>query len=60
MRRMLISLVFLAVATKSMTFFGFPCSADEQVCRSWEGAQPGSSPRWAMEIFHTIDIMLSA
>jgi len=25
----------------------FPVSANEQVCRSWEGAQPGSQPKLA-------------
>jgi len=29
------------------------------VGRSWEGAQPGSRPKLAMEIFHTIDVMTS-
>jgi len=44
MRRMLITLLFSVVAKKSRTFSGLPCSANEQVCRSWEGAQPGSQP----------------
>jgi len=36
----------LVVAKKSRTFFfTFPCSADEQVRRSWEGAQPGRQPK---------------
>jgi len=47
MRRMLITLMFSVAATKSRTFSSFPCSADEQVCRSWEGAQPGSQPKLA-------------
>ena len=47
------------MAKKSRTFFSFPCSADEQVGRSWEGAQPGSQPKLAMEIFHTMDGMFS-
>jgi len=37
---MLITL-FSVVAMKSRTFSGFSCSAHEQVCRTWEGAQPG-------------------
>ena len=37
---MLTTLMFLVIAMQSRTFFSFPCSADEQVCRSWEGAQP--------------------
>jgi len=40
--RMLITLMVLVVAEKSRTFSSVPCSADEQVCRSWEGALPGS------------------
>ena len=47
MRRMLITLMFSAVAVKSKTFSSFPCSANEQVCRSWEGAQPGTQPKLA-------------
>jgi len=39
---MLITLMVSAVARKSRTFSSLPCSATEQVCRSWEGAQPGS------------------
>jgi len=50
--------MFSVVAKKSRTFFSFSCSADEQVRRSWEGAQPGS-PSWPVEIFCTIDIVLS-
>ena len=42
MRKMLITLILLVVAKKSGTFSSLPCSANEQVCRSWEGAQPGS------------------
>jgi len=41
------TLMFLAVAKKSKTFFSFPCLANKQVCRSWEGAQPGSQPKLA-------------
>jgi len=41
------TLMFLVVAMKSKTFFSFLCSANEQVCRSWEGAQPGSEPKLA-------------
>jgi len=36
--------MFLVVAKKSRMFFGFLCSANEQVYKSWEGAQPGSWP----------------
>jgi len=39
--------MFLVVAKKSRTFFSFPYAAKEQVCRSWEGAQPGSQPKLA-------------
>jgi len=35
-------LMFLVVAMKSRTFFCFPHLANEQVYKSWEGAQPGS------------------
>jgi len=52
---MLITLMVLVVARKSRTFFSFPCSADELVCRDWEGAKPGSQPKIADIIFHTID-----
>jgi len=38
---MLITLMFSVVAKKSMTFSSFSYSAHEQVCRSWEVAQPG-------------------
>jgi len=44
---MLITLVFLVVAMKSRTFSSFPYSANEQVCRSWEGTEPGSQPKLA-------------
>ena len=30
-----------------MEDFSFSCSADEQVCQSWEGAEPGSQPKLA-------------
>ena len=48
--------MFLVVAMKLRPFFSFPCSANEQVCRSWEEAQPGRQLSWSMEIFHTIDM----
>jgi len=35
---MLVTLMFLVVAMKPRTFFSSPYSANEQVCRSWEGA----------------------
>jgi len=48
MSRMLITLMFLAVAKRSRTFFfSFPYSGNKQVCRNWEGAQPGSEPKLA-------------
>jgi len=42
MRRMLITLMVLVVTKKSGTFFSFPYSANEQMRRSWEGAQSDS------------------
>jgi len=59
MRRMLITLMVLVVAKKSSTFYSLLCSANEQVCRSWEGAEPGSQPKLASGKFYTIDVMLS-
>jgi len=53
------TLMFSVVAVKSRAFFSFPCSADEQVCRSWEGAEPESQPKLASGTFYTIDVMLS-
>jgi len=47
MRRMLTTLMVLVVAMKSRTFSSFLYSANEQVCRSWEGAEPGSQPKLA-------------
>ena len=38
---MLITWMFSVVAMKSRTFSSLPYSGNEQVCRSWEGAQPG-------------------
>jgi len=38
------TLKFLVVAKKPRTFSSLPHSGNEQVFRSWEGAQPG---RWA-------------
>ena len=37
----------LVVAKKSRTFSSLPCSADEQVCRSWEGAEADSEAKLA-------------
>jgi len=54
-----ITLMFLIVAEKSRTFSHLPHSADEQACRSWEGAQPASWPKLASGNIHTMDIMLS-
>jgi len=56
---MLITLMFSVVAMKSRAFSSFSYSADERVCRSWEGAQPDRQLSWPVEIFHTISIMLS-
>ena len=39
--------MFSVVAVKSRTSSSLPCSANEQTCRSQEGAQPGSQPRLA-------------
>ena len=39
--------MFSVIAMKSRTFFCFSYSANEQVCRSWEGAQPGSQSKLA-------------
>jgi len=39
--------MFLVAAKNSRTFSGFSYSANEQVCRSWEGVQPGSQPKLA-------------
>jgi len=51
--------MFSVVAKKSRTFSSFSYSANEQACRSWEGAQPGRQQSWPVEVFHTMDIMLS-
>ena len=40
----MITLMFSVVANKPRTLSSLPYSGNEQVCRSWEGAQPG---RWA-------------
>jgi len=39
---MLITLVFSVVAKKPRAFYSLPCSANDHVSRSWEGAWPGS------------------
>jgi len=39
--------MFSVVAKKSRNFFSFSYSDNEQVCRSWDGAQPGSQPKLA-------------
>jgi len=56
---MLITLMFSVVAMKSRTSSSFSYSANEQVCRRWEGAQPERQPSWPVEIFYTTDVMLS-
>ena len=43
--------MFLVVAMKSRTFSSFSYSANEQVCRSWEGAQTDSqASQWKYSI----------
>jgi len=37
--------MFSVDAMKSRTFSSLPGSVNEQVCRSWEGAQPGRQPK---------------
>jgi len=37
--------MFSVISKKSKTSSSLPCSANEQVCRSWEGAQPDSQPK---------------
>jgi len=39
--------MFSVVAVKSRTFSGLPYSANEEVCRRWEGEQPDSQPKLA-------------
>jgi len=55
----IITLTFLVVAMKSRTFSSFSYSADDQVCRSWEGALTDRQPGWLVDMFHSIDVMLS-
>jgi len=47
MRRMLITLIFVAVAKKSKAFSRFPCSPNEQVYKGCQGAWPGRGPKLA-------------
>jgi len=56
---MLIILMFSVVAMKSRAFSSFSHPANEQVCRSWEGAQTDRQPSWPVEIFCTINVTLS-
>jgi len=59
LRRMLITLIFSVVAVKSRTF---PVSHIQLMSRCAGAGKEHSqtaSPGWAMEIFHTIDVMLS-
>ena len=58
-RRMMITLMFSVVATKSRTLSSSLYSANEQVSRSWEGTQPSRLPNWPMDIFRTIDVTVS-
>ena len=44
---MLVTLTFSGVAMKSRTFSSFSHLANEQVCRSWEGPQPGRQHKLA-------------
>jgi len=39
--------MFSVVAKKSTTFSSLLCLSSEEVCGSWEGAQPGSQPKLA-------------
>ena len=55
---MLIALMFSAVAKKS-GFPSLPCSANEQVCRSWAKQSRAASPSRPMEIFHVVGVILS-
>ena len=60
MRRMLITLMFLAVAKKSRTLF--PVSHVQWLSRCAGAGRERSqaaSPTWPVEMFHTMDIMLS-
>ena len=50
--------MFSVIAMKSRILSSFSYSADEQMRRRWEGAQPGRQPSWAMDIFHTMGVML--
>ena len=43
----MVTLMFSCVAKKSRTFFSFSCSANEQLCRSWEGAHTDRQPKLA-------------
>jgi len=60
MRRMLITLMVLVVAKKSRTF----SVSHVQLMSRWAGAgreqSQAASPSWPVEIFHTIDAMLSS
>jgi len=47
MRSILIIWMLLVIAMKSRTSSSLACLADEWVCRSWEGAEPGSEPKLA-------------
>jgi len=44
---MLVTLIFSVVAMKSSTFSSFSYAANDKVCRSWEGAQPGRQRKLA-------------
>jgi len=59
MRRMLVTLMFSVVAMKSRTFSIVSHTALEQVCRAGREHSQADSPSWSVEIFHTIDLMLS-
>jgi len=61
MRRMLITLMVLIVAKKSRTYFSFSYSANEPAVQELGGREhsQAASSSWAMEMFHTIDVMLS-
>jgi len=59
MRRMVITLMLSVVAKKSRTFSSLPCSANEEVCRSWREHSQAATPSWLMKIFHSMNVMLS-
>jgi len=51
--------MFAVVAEISRAFSSLPCSANEEVCRSWKEHSQAATPSWPMDIFHTMAVMLS-